>query len=235
MLAFLPLKKGLTRTWWLYGQELACFEVEWCRWPEGVVVRAFPRLVIGSSCHSARTPRREVIQGRGEGGREVGCDSGAPSCQLSRRRITRRGALDQSWRATALKGGKSGTAIVPGSPDESLLVEKVVEAEMPPKGLLPARSKWWLCEPGWRLGVHCMRSQRSRARDGPVRTGGLLRPIRVISPPESPATPAGAGILRGRLGPRRLIDVFVLAGWWPTDRHPGLGRRPLPRHSPCHV
>ena len=48
----------------------------------------------------------------------------------------KKGGLDLSRRATALKGGKSGTAIVPGQPDESLLVDKVAEGEMPPKGAL---------------------------------------------------------------------------------------------------
>ena len=48
----------------------------------------------------------------------------------------KKGGLDLSRRATALKGGKSGAAIVPGFPNESLLVDKVAEGEMPPKGAL---------------------------------------------------------------------------------------------------
>src|SRR5262249_54389376 len=39
-------------------------------------------------------------------------------------------------RASAMAGGESGAAIVPGRPAESPLVEKVTEGEMPPKGAL---------------------------------------------------------------------------------------------------
>src|SRR5271166_5722307 len=46
----------------------------------------------------------------------------------------KKGGLDLSRRASALAGGESGAAIVPGRPGESLLVEKVSEGEMPPKG-----------------------------------------------------------------------------------------------------
>ena len=50
--------------------------------------------------------------------------------------MQKKGGLDLSRRATAVKGGKSGTAIVPGSADLSLLVDKVAEGEMPPKEAL---------------------------------------------------------------------------------------------------
>jgi hypothetical protein len=43
-----------------------------------------------------------------------------------------------SHRATALKG-ESGVVIVPGSPDESTQVDKVVDGEMTPKGNLAPR------------------------------------------------------------------------------------------------
>ena len=59
-------------------------------------------------------------------------------CELSRAG-PEKGGLDLSRRVGALKGGKTGTAIVPGSPDESLLVDKVVDGEMPPKGALAPR------------------------------------------------------------------------------------------------
>jgi len=50
----------------------------------------------------------------------------------------KKGGLDLSRRAPALLGGKSGAVIVPGSADESLLVEKVEAGEMPPKNQLTA-------------------------------------------------------------------------------------------------
>src|SRR5579872_1850166 len=43
------------------------------------------------------------------------------------------GGLDLHTRAAMLKGGKSGPAMVPGKPDESLLVKKLRSGEMPPK------------------------------------------------------------------------------------------------------
>ena len=47
-----------------------------------------------------------------------------------------KGGLDLTRRSSALKGGKSGVAIVPSKPDESPLLEKVIEGEMPPKSPL---------------------------------------------------------------------------------------------------
>ena len=41
--------------------------------------------------------------------------------------------LDLRTRASILKGGKSGPAIVLGNPDESLLIKKIASGEMPPK------------------------------------------------------------------------------------------------------
>jgi hypothetical protein len=45
----------------------------------------------------------------------------------------REGLLDLRTRASLLRGGKSGPAIVPGKPDDSLLVKKVRTGEMPPR------------------------------------------------------------------------------------------------------
>jgi hypothetical protein len=50
----------------------------------------------------------------------------------------RKGGLDLTRRAPAIKGGQSGAVIVPGKVDESLLFEKVEEGEMPPKSRLAA-------------------------------------------------------------------------------------------------
>ncbi len=42
------------------------------------------------------------------------------------------GGLDLRSRASILRGGKSGPSIVPGKPEESLLLKKIVAEEMPP-------------------------------------------------------------------------------------------------------
>ena len=43
------------------------------------------------------------------------------------------GGLDLRTRAAMLKGGKSGPAIVPGKPEESLILKKIRDGEMPPR------------------------------------------------------------------------------------------------------
>lgn len=44
-----------------------------------------------------------------------------------------RGGLDLTQRASALKGGKSGPALVPGKASKSYLLERVIAGEMPPR------------------------------------------------------------------------------------------------------
>src|SRR5262245_53871770 len=46
---------------------------------------------------------------------------------------TRKAGLDLRRRFSLIKGGDSGAAIVPGKPDDSLLVEMISKKEMPPK------------------------------------------------------------------------------------------------------
>jgi hypothetical protein len=50
----------------------------------------------------------------------------------------RSGELVLSDRASALRGGTKGTALRPGSPDSSLMIERVERGEMPPGNRLPA-------------------------------------------------------------------------------------------------
>jgi hypothetical protein len=47
-----------------------------------------------------------------------------------------KGGLDLSTRISALKGGENGSAFTPGNADESLLFQRVVDDEMPPKSPL---------------------------------------------------------------------------------------------------
>ena len=53
----------------------------------------------------------------------------------------RKGELDLSSRASAMKGGESGEVIVPGDLDDSLFWEQIAEDDMPPKHPLPAAEK----------------------------------------------------------------------------------------------
>ncbi len=98
----------------------------------------------------------------------------------------KKGGLDLSRRATALKGGKSGTAIVLGSPDASLLIDKVTAGEMPPKGALGpeqvAAVRAWI-----KAGATYANEPLSPRRAGP--DWWSLRPIRRFR------RPSGTGIL----------------------------------------
>ncbi|MEC9095486.1 MAG: c-type cytochrome domain-containing protein, partial [Planctomycetota bacterium] len=60
-------------------------------------------------------------------------------CHGNRRR---EGGLDLRTKATMLKGGKSGPAIVLGKPEESLIIKRMAAEEMPPRDkLLPSGVK----------------------------------------------------------------------------------------------
>jgi mono/diheme cytochrome c family protein len=119
----------------------------------------------------------------------------------------KKGGLDLSRRATALKGGKSGAAIVPGSPNESLLVDKIAEGEMPPKGALRreqvAAVRAWV-EAGATYASEPLSPRRAGADWWP------LRPIRQVSPPEWHAQPGHATDPTDWI--RTPIDAFILAG-----------------------
>jgi hypothetical protein len=52
------------------------------------------------------------------------------ACHGTRRR---EGGLDLRTRESILKGGASGPAVVPGNPDESLLLQRIHKEEMPPR------------------------------------------------------------------------------------------------------
>src|SRR5262245_6880242 len=53
----------------------------------------------------------------------VGCHSGDEP----------KGGLDLTRHEGVLKGGKNGAAVIPGKPDESLLIDRVLQGTMPKK------------------------------------------------------------------------------------------------------
>lgn len=65
----------------------------------------------------------------------------ATHCLECHRGENTKGKLDLSTRAGALKGGKSGPALVAKLPETSLLLERVTADEMPPKQPLGAKEK----------------------------------------------------------------------------------------------
>ncbi len=54
-------------------------------------------------------------------------------CLLCHGRRNQEGGLDLRTRGSLLKGGNSGPAIIPGKPDESLLIKRVLSEAMPPQ------------------------------------------------------------------------------------------------------
>ena len=104
--------------------------------------------------------------------------------------------MDLSRRASAIAGGKSGAAIVPGQAEESLLVERVADGEMPPSGPLPreelAAVRAWI-----QAGAAYPEEPLAAAKGGS--NWWSLRPIRRVAPPATEAAWV-----------RNPIDAFVL-------------------------
>jgi hypothetical protein len=57
-------------------------------------------------------------------------------CVVCHGKRKKEGGLDLRFQATRLKGGKSGPALVPGKPEESLIMQKILSGQMPPPKLL---------------------------------------------------------------------------------------------------
>jgi hypothetical protein len=59
-------------------------------------------------------------------------------CTICHNHRRHEGDLDLTTKASMLKGGKSGPALVPGDPEQSVLLQKIVAREMPPLGIFDA-------------------------------------------------------------------------------------------------
>jgi mono/diheme cytochrome c family protein len=112
----------------------------------------------------------------------------------------KKGGLDLSRRATALEGGKSGVVLVPGSPDESVLVDKITDGEMPPKKALAPEQvetlRAWV-----QGGANYPSELLAVPRAGP--DWWSLQPIRPVVVPALTGADSGWA--------RNPIDAFVLA------------------------
>ncbi len=122
-----------------------------------------------------------------------------------------KGGLRLDSRATAMTGGDTGPAIVPGKPDESLIVEAIKygdDLQMPPKSKLPAEeiavlTRWVEQGAPWPVGVEASR----------LGTGQAVQPPRASGPLEPPAGHRTRPRPRSRIKPGRStpIDRFLLA------------------------
>ena len=136
-----------------------------------------------------------------------------------------KGKLDLSKKASALAGGKSGPAIVPGKLDESPLWERVESDEMPPKAPLPAAEKaalrdWiaggakWGTDP---IDPYQVTTSRRAGRDW-----WSLQPVRRPQPP---------AVRHARAGCERRSMPLCFRSWRPAGLHraPEADKRPLIR------
>ncbi len=122
-----------------------------------------------------------------------------------------KGGLRLDSKTQALAGGDTGPAIVPGKPDESLLVEAINYGDalqMPPKSKLPAEeiatlTRWVEQGATWPIG------RESSSGSGTVRPFNLreraghwsLQPVKDPTPPE----------VKDRAWPINAVDRFLLA------------------------
>jgi mono/diheme cytochrome c family protein len=119
------------------------------------------------------------------------------------------GGLDLRTQASRLKGGKSGPALVPGKPEESLMVKRIAAGEMPPpKKLFEA-----FVRPPASEEVETLRNWiAAGAPPAPVRPAvqekfsAREREWWSLQPPRRPAPP----VLPGAAG-HNAIDAFLLA------------------------
>jgi hypothetical protein len=121
-----------------------------------------------------------------------------------------RGGLRLIGREQLLKGGDSGPAVVPGKPEQSLLIQAISyrgELKMPPKGKLPdkdiARLKRWVS-----LGAPWPESPQTTANPTGAfkitpeqRRWWAFQPVRPVPPPA----------VRNQTWPHSEIDRFILA------------------------
>jgi mono/diheme cytochrome c family protein len=121
------------------------------------------------------------------------------------------GGLDLRRDLTMLKGGDSGPAVVPGKPDESLLVQRIESGEMPPgkKGPLgkedQALIRRWVRERGIRSSSRGD-SPSPTAADRPATITEDDRRFWAFQAPKRPMVPQ----VESALAVRTPVDAFVL-------------------------
>ncbi len=128
------------------------------------------------------------------------------SCVHCHGETTPKGKLDLTSRASILKGGDSGPAVVPGKPDESPLLEMIsgdppdMPQKAPPlsKGEVATIQRWIEQGAAWPTNL----TLKDRRFEG--QTWWAFEPLKRPKPPEI-AAELGAWI-------RNPIDAFILAG-----------------------
>ncbi len=126
------------------------------------------------------------------------------------------GGLDLRTRAGLLKGGKSGSAVVPGKPEESLVFKRIAAAEMPPSKDIYGDSQYVK-----RVSADEMDKLRQWIAAGASSSGGDLLEVKVDSDPlvkesdrkfwsfQPPSRPAVPHVSNSQMV-RTPIDAFLL-------------------------
>ncbi|MEO6037250.1 MAG: DUF1549 domain-containing protein, partial [Saprospiraceae bacterium] len=117
------------------------------------------------------------------------------------------GGLDLRTMASRLKGGKTGPALVPGKPDESLFYKRIIDGQMPPEKAAKALA----IELPTPTEIEKIRAWIAAGAPGPTPVpvaGGVTEKDKQFwsfQPPVRPSVPVAKGLARNP------IDSFLLA------------------------
>jgi mono/diheme cytochrome c family protein len=139
-------------------------------------------------------------------------------CQSCHGPSKQRGGLRLDDRGPALAGGDSGPAVVPGRPEESLLLQAIAygdELKMPPKGKLAAAEiaavRRWIAMgapwPGSTTAATASETTSTASGDADRRFSDQEKSFWAFRPPVEPEIPT----VRNRAWVRSPIDAFILA------------------------
>src|SRR5262245_5519596 len=102
------------------------------------------------------------------------------------------------------KGGDSGPALVPGKPDESLLLTRIRDGEMPPEGATPLKPEQVQLIARWiAAGANTIRPEPETAESSAITEDD--RNFWAFQPLQSPTVPQP----HNTSGVRNFIDAFV--------------------------
>ena len=135
-------------------------------------------------------------------------------CVVCHGKRKQEGGLDLRTHASRMKGGKSGPVLVPGNPDESLIVKRIASGEMPPPKLQfdnsvrpPTTAELETLRKWIAAGASPVPVQAATAGDGPdLLVSDKDRQFWSFLPPRRPAVPS---VLRQDFV-RNPIDAFLL-------------------------
>jgi hypothetical protein len=186
-------------------------------WGRGLVRRAWKRLAVGGLFLLA-------VQGPPSSGDEAAATDLfeksirpllAEKCQSCHGAAKAKSGLRLTDRGSIVRGGDSGAAVVPGVPDQSLLIRAVRyldEPKMPPKaklsaGEIAALERWVASGAPWPSAPPATTAAAGLAPTAP-RSWWAFQPVRPVPPPTAPGAAAGE------------IDAFLLQAMQPRGITP---------------